>query len=460
MSVPERGLGSGLAPISIATVPLPVPLVAPVSVSQESFEVAVHEHDVVVVTSVLLEPDAGPAEIVRGDTAYEQLGAAAAAWFTVTVWPAIVSVPERGDVSVFSAIENDTVALPVPLAALVSVSQDAFATAVHAHEDVVVMSTLLEPAAARADTFVDDSEIRARRRGSLVDRERLPGHRQRARARRRVGVGGHRELHGAVAGPDAPAVIDSHATLAVADHAQPAPSSRPPSPSSLDAPTDCEAADREYEHDADAAAWLTVNVWPATVSVPARGVGSVLAATENCTVPLPVPDAPAVIDSHETLAVADHAQPCSVVTFTEPVVLDAPTDCELADREYVHGVDDTPDWLTVNVWPAIVAVPVRAADDPFAATLISTVPSPAPLAPRGDREPRSVARRGPLAAAARQHRHRDRASGGADRLARRGQGERALRNRCAGRRLRERVDLPGDRHRARTLEAGVRRDVD
>ena len=39
------------------------------------------------------------------------------------------------------------------------------------------------------------------RRGSLVDRERLAGHRQRARARRRVGVGGHRELHRAVAGP-------------------------------------------------------------------------------------------------------------------------------------------------------------------------------------------------------------------------------------------------------------------
>ena len=149
---------------------------------------------------MLLEPDAGPAEIVRGDTANEQL--VAAAWSTVTVWPAIVSVPERGDVSVFSAIENSTVALPVPLAALVSVSQDAFATAVHAHEDVVVMSTLPEPAAARADTLVDDSE---------------------------------------------------------------------------------------NEHDTDAAAWLTVNVWPATVSVPARGVGSVLAATENCTVPLPVP---------------------------------------------------------------------------------------------------------------------------------------------------------------------------
>jgi len=277
----------------IDTVPLPVWLVAPVSVSQESFDVAVHEHLGVVVTSVLLEPDPGPAEIVRGETVYEQVGAAAA-WFTVTVWPAIVRVPERGDVSVFSAIENDTVAFPVPLAALVSVSHDASATAVHAHDDVVVMSTLLVPAAAGADTVVDDSE---------------------------------------------------------------------------------------YEQDTDAAAWLTVNVCPATVRVPARDVASVFAATENCTVPLPVPDAPAVTDSQETLAVADHVQLAPVVTFTEPVVLDAPTDCEVADREYVQDVGDTPDWLTVNVWPPIVAVPVRAADDPFAATAMSTTPSPAPLAP-------------------------------------------------------------------------------
>ena len=80
-----------------------------------------------------------------------------------------------------------------------------------------------------------------------------------------------------------------------------------------------------------------MNVWPATVSVPVRGVGSVLAAAENCTVPLPVPEAPAVIDSHETLAVADHPQPAAVVTSTEPVALDAPTDCEVAESEYVHA---------------------------------------------------------------------------------------------------------------------------
>ena len=35
----------------------------------------------------------------------------------------------------------------------------------------------------------------------------------------------------------------------------------------------------------------------------------------------------------------------------------------------------------MKVCPAIVSVPVRAEEDPFAATLIATVPSPAPLAP-------------------------------------------------------------------------------
>jgi len=147
-------------------------------------------------------------------------------------------------------------------------------------------------------------------------------------------------------------------------------------------PTESALSDSVIEHvGAAAAAWLTVNVRPPTVNVPARGVVLLLAATENCTVPLPVPDAPAVIDSHGTLAVADHAQPVAVNRFTDPVVLDALTDCELADREYVHGMDDVPDCVTVNVWPAIVAVPVRCAEDPFAAAVILTTPSPAPLAP-------------------------------------------------------------------------------
>jgi hypothetical protein len=38
-------------------------------------------------------------------------------------------------------------------------------------------------------------------------------------------------------------------------------------------------------------------------------------------------------------------------------------------------------WLTVKVWPAMVAVPVRAVVTVFAATESATVPLPLPLAP-------------------------------------------------------------------------------
>jgi hypothetical protein len=39
--------------------------------------------------------------------------------------------------------------------------------------------------------------------------------------------------------------------------------------------------------------------------------------------PLPAPDAPDVIVSHEALLVAVHAQPVPLVTFTVPVPADA-----------------------------------------------------------------------------------------------------------------------------------------
>jgi hypothetical protein len=62
---------------------------------------------------------------------------------------------------------------------------------------------------------------------------------------------------------------------------------------------------------------VTVKVCPATVIVPVR-CGPVLAATENCVTPLPVPLAPLEIVIQVTLLVAVHAQPVTVVTLTEP----------------------------------------------------------------------------------------------------------------------------------------------
>jgi len=71
-------------------------------------------------------------------------------------------------------------------------------------------------------------------------------------------------------------------------------------------------------HESAGADWFTVNVCPATVSVPLRAL-PVLAATLNPTEPFPVPLAPEVIASHEALLLAVHAQPLVVVTPTLPL---------------------------------------------------------------------------------------------------------------------------------------------
>jgi len=76
---------------------------------------------------------------------------------------------------------------------------------------------------------------------------------------------------------------------------------------------------------AGAAACVTVNVLPAIVSVAERD-DPLFAPTENETVPLPVPFAPAVMDIHETSSVADHAQLLPAETVTVPVPPSAPND--------------------------------------------------------------------------------------------------------------------------------------
>ena len=86
-----------------------------------------------------------------------------------------------------------------------------------------------------------------------------------------------------------------------------------------------------------AAAWLTVNVSPAMVSVPLRAP-PVLAATLNPTDPLPLPLAPDVMLIQEALVAAVHAHPLLVVTATgAPAPLAAPTDWLRGVIENVQG---------------------------------------------------------------------------------------------------------------------------
>ena len=106
---------------------------------------------------------------------------------------------------------------------------------------------------------------------------------------------------------------------------------------------------------------------------------NVLAATLSDTVPLPVPDAPAVTVIQLALLVAVRAQPVVPVTVNDTDPPAAPTFWLIGDR--LNAPHAAASWLTVKVCPATVTVPVRAVPAGLAATLSATVPPPVPLAP-------------------------------------------------------------------------------
>ena len=65
-------------------------------------------------------------------------------------------------------------------------------------------------------------------------------------------------------------------------------------------------------------AWVTVTIWPATVSVAVLPLAAVLAAALNAAAPAPFPTAPDVTVNQAALLVAVHAHPVGAVTVTEP----------------------------------------------------------------------------------------------------------------------------------------------
>jgi hypothetical protein len=86
-------------------------------------------------------------------------------------------------------------------------------------------------------------------------------------------------------------------------------------------------------------ACMTVNVWPATVSVPLRDEVDVFASTLKLTAPLPLPGVPAITVSHAALLAAVHVQPGATATDTEPFVAAAPTEAPTDDNEGAHGIE-------------------------------------------------------------------------------------------------------------------------
>jgi hypothetical protein len=103
-------------------------------------------------------------------------------------------------------------------------------------------------------------------------------------------------------------------------------------------------------------------------------------STLNETEPFPVPLSPDRIEIHETLLTAVHEQPAVAVTVMfMPFPPFGPIDWLVGAMEYMHGGGGA-GWVTVNICPAIVSVPIRCAPV-FAVALYATVPPPVPLAP-------------------------------------------------------------------------------
>jgi hypothetical protein len=69
----------------------------------------------------------------------------------------------------------------------------------------------------------------------------------------------------------------------------------------------------------DTPAWVTVTVWPATVTVALRDEAAVFAVAVTLTALLPDPLAPLVTVNHAAVLVAVHVHPVGAVTFTEPL---------------------------------------------------------------------------------------------------------------------------------------------
>ena len=120
--------------------------------------------------------------------------------------------------------------------------------------------------------------------------------------------------------------------------------------------------------------WVTVNVCPAIDTVPLRAP-ALVDATTSSTVPLPVRDACPFSVIHGAELAMFQGQPCPVATLTDTEPPAAATECVSG---LTSKVQPWP-WVTVNVCPAISAVPDRSVP-PLGATVNATAAGPSPAA--------------------------------------------------------------------------------
>jgi hypothetical protein len=353
------------------TDPLPDPVAPLVTVIHALLLTAVHGHPAATVTVLLPVLATSGNDWLVGDTNGEH---EFPAWLTVKVAPPMVSVPARLE-PVLAATANVTEPLPDPDAPPVMEIHDALLDALQPHPVAAVTVLVPVPATAVKDCVVGeiDGEQDA---AACVTLKVAP-------AIVKVPVRVETALFAATLKPTvplpdpvAPPVTVIQAALLTAVHAQPAATLTLLLPVPADAVKNCPLGEIDGEH--DAAACVTVKVAPAIVSVPVRLDATVFTAASKVTEPLPDPVAPLVTVIQGALLAAVQLQPAATVTLLLPLPPVAATDCVVGE---IEGEHDAAAWVTVNVAPAIVKVPVRLEATVFAVTLKPTVPLPEPLAP-------------------------------------------------------------------------------
>lgn len=133
----------------------PDPVSSVLVVIHESVVVAVQEHEASVVRKLVPTPPSGVIVRVVGLSVNGQVFAA---WVTVKVRPATVSVPVRCVERLFASTRNATRPVRVPLVPVVIVIQGTLLTAVQVQESVVVTIVAPVPPFGLSDKLVGEIE--------------------------------------------------------------------------------------------------------------------------------------------------------------------------------------------------------------------------------------------------------------------------------------------------------------
>jgi hypothetical protein len=241
-------------------------------------------------------------------------------WLTVSVRPAMVSVPLRAG-PVVGATPNWTVPFPVPLPPLEIVIHGALLVAVHPHSGTVATATAVEPPVLATEY---DSELMLKVQPELWRTTNARPPMVSVALRAGPVVGATENWTVPFPFPEPPLVIVIHDAPLDAVHSHPAPVVTAIVPEPPVCSAECDSGSMLTWHPLPC---VTVNTCSPMRKAPLRA-GPSHAPTRNATVPGPVPDEPDVIEIHAVSLRADHAQAASVVTLTVPDAPSAPTDRE------------------------------------------------------------------------------------------------------------------------------------